>query len=169
MSFYLWGLPSSLSRSCCKLGARSHWHEKDTWGPKEGSPATTTPPPHPPRPETGGKRRVIGQGMTFLTGDQSSWQTGHKASLSLSAGGCLAPRHSKHSLGVLVAVGGGRALCRRKWLLNADPFVWLPALCLPGPRCLTSWGEGGVGAEVRRLVSLLPPTGLCGPWPPVVS
>lgn len=56
-------------------------------------------------------------------------------------------------------------MCRRKWLLNADPFVWLPALPSSAPR-LISWGEGGVGTEVLRLVSLLPSTGLCGPWAP---
>lgn len=63
MSFSQWALLSSLFRSCCKLRARSHWHGRDILGvlKREAQPP----------PETGGKGRVTGQEVTFLTWDPS--------------------------------------------------------------------------------------------------
>lgn len=89
-----------------------------------------------PLTEMGEKGRATGQRVTFLTWGQSSWHTEHKASLSLSAGGCLAPTTFHAFFGVPVAevcVWRDVGLCAvRKCLMDCRPFCLAASTsCLP--------------------------------------
>lgn len=87
--------PSSPFQRCCKGGARSPWHGRDTEVPRRE-------PRAPPESERGG--RVTGQGVTFLTWGQLSRQTAHKASLPLCRR-LSGPTTFQAFFGVLVARG----------------------------------------------------------------